>query len=137
MSRSGYDDCIDNWKLIKWRGAVTSALRGKRGQAFLREMRDALDALPVKRLITDELVAGGEVCALGAVGVSRGIPMGELDPYDEEYYNEIAAIFGISSAMVREIMYLNDECFCGTPEQRYERMRKWVGAWTSGQEPAP
>jgi len=47
MSRSGYsDDCDDQWSLICWRGAVKSAIRGKRGQAFLKEMLAALDALP-------------------------------------------------------------------------------------------
>jgi hypothetical protein len=46
MSRSGYDEsCDDNWGLICWRGAVASALRGRRGQAFLRELVDALDAV--------------------------------------------------------------------------------------------
>jgi hypothetical protein len=63
MSRSGYsDDCDDQWRHIMWWGAVTSSIRGKRGQAFLREMRDALDAMPEKRLAPDALVRGGEVC---------------------------------------------------------------------------
>jgi hypothetical protein len=132
MSRSEYGDCDgDQWQLIKWRGAVVSALRGKRGQAFLRELRDALDALPVKRLIKNDLESGGEVCALGAVGRARGTPMAELDPEDHE---TIAGTFGISNAMAREIMYLNDEYSWSckeTPEERYERMRRWVEAWTS------
>ncbi len=59
MSRSGYSEDGDQWQMIKWRGAVASAFRGRRGQAFLREMRDALDALPVKRLLRDELVQFG------------------------------------------------------------------------------
>ena len=131
MNRSGYSDDGDQWQLIKWRGAVTSALRGKRGQAFLREMVDALDALPVKRLIQNELEAGGEVCALGAVGARRGTPMTGLDPEDSDL---IAEVFGISRAMACELMYLNDEGkerYNETPEQRFDRMRKWVGAWTS------
>jgi hypothetical protein len=37
MSRSGYSDDLENWSLIRWRGAVASAIRGRRGQAFLRE----------------------------------------------------------------------------------------------------
>ena len=68
MSRSGYiDDFDDQWSLICWRGAVKSAIRGKRGQSFLRELRDALDAMPIKKLISDDLVRDGEVCAIGAV----------------------------------------------------------------------
>jgi hypothetical protein len=55
MGRAGYSEDCDGWALIRWRGAVTSAIRGKRGQAFLREMLDALDALPVKRI-----ASGGE-----------------------------------------------------------------------------
>ena len=55
MSRSGYHDGIDQWDLIRWRGAVASAIRGKRGQAFLREMLDALDALPEPKLIAHDL----------------------------------------------------------------------------------
>lgn len=46
MSRSGYSDDIDQWDLICWRGAVASAIRGKRGQAFLLEMWKAMTALP-------------------------------------------------------------------------------------------
>ncbi len=46
MSRSGYVDDIDNLALINWRGAVKSAIQGKRGQAFLRALVDALDAMP-------------------------------------------------------------------------------------------
>ena len=31
MSRSGYEDGLEMWDLIRWRGAVASAIRGKRG----------------------------------------------------------------------------------------------------------
>lgn len=42
MSRSGYtDDCDDQWALIRWRGAVNSAIKGKRGQQALRGRLDA------------------------------------------------------------------------------------------------
>ena len=66
MSRSGYSDDCDTWPLICWRGAVASALRGKRGQQFLIELRDALDAMPEKRLIAEQLQDGtGCHCTLG------------------------------------------------------------------------
>ena len=73
MSRSGYydDGGDDLWALICWRGAVKSALRGARGQAFLREMAAALDMMPVKQLIRHELIKDGSVCAIGAVGRAR------------------------------------------------------------------
>lgn len=128
MSRSGYVyDCMDWWDLIRWRGAVASALRGKRGQAFLREMLAALDALPQPRLIMDALEDGnGEVCAIGAVGRARGIPMydPELDPHDRE---QVAELFGIAEAMAAEIAHVNDEHFRPeTPEQRFQRVRSWI-----------
>ena len=125
MSRAGYNDDGGGWDLIRWRGAVTSAMRGKRGQAFLRELLTALDALPEKRLIQQELELGGEVCALGAVGRARGIDMKNIDP---EEYDDVAATFGIPQALAREIEYENDEGTWKpeTPEQRFERIRAWV-----------
>lgn len=127
MSRAGYsDDFDDTWSHICWRGAVASALRGARGQAFLREMLAAMDALPEKKLITGDLVdADGCACALGAVALARGVDVSGVDPED---YSRVAPIFGIADAMAREVMYENDE---GTsrpemPEQRFVRMRRWI-----------
>lgn len=126
MSRSGYsDDCMD-WDLIRWRGAVASALRGKRGQAFLREMLAALDALPEPKLIAHDIVTeAGDVCAIGSVAIWRGIDVGDLDPEDRE---SVAARFGIAEAMAAEIAFVNDERSIRpeTPRQRYERVRSWV-----------
>jgi hypothetical protein len=123
MSRSGYSDDCDGWELIRWRGAVKAAIRGKRGQAFLREMADALDALPDKRLITHELqTSDGDVCALGSVGLKRGQDMTQLDPED---YDQVAAFFGISQALAREIEALNDDWDSEKPEHRWQRMRNW------------
>ncbi len=125
MSRSGYsDDCDMDWGLIRWRGQVASAIRGKRGQAFLRELVEALDAMPEKRLIAHELQAGGEVCAIGSVGARRGIDMTKLDPED---YDGIAHTFGVASPLVQEIEFENDDAFWNaTPEQRWQHMRAWA-----------
>lgn len=126
MSRAGYcDGDDDQWGLIRWRGAVASAIRGKRGQAFLREMLTAMDALPEKKLVAHELEMDGQVCAIGSVGMSRGIDMSQLDP---ENYSKVADTFGISEALAREIVYENDEGGWrdDTPEKRFERMRAWV-----------
>lgn len=127
MSRSGYDDDYgsDNpWGLIRYRGAVASAFRGKRGRAFLREMLVALDSLPERKLIADDLVRSGGVCAIGAVGIARGVDM-NFDPEDAE---TVAARFDIATAMAREIVYMNDEYgpYKETPEQRFHRIRQWV-----------
>lgn len=129
MSRSGYmddQDCeFSNIMQINWRGAVKSAMHGKRGQAFLKEALAVLEAMPVKRLITDDLERNGEVCFLGAVGKARGIDMSKLDP---EYSNQVAGVFGIADAMARELVYMNDEAnyLSESPEARYERMLAWV-----------
>lgn len=107
MSRSGYSDDGDQWDLIRWRGAVKAAIRGKRGQQTLREIAAALDALPQKELAAESLVtADGEYCTLGALGRARGIDMTPIDPEDRE---SVAQTFGIAGALAAEIMYLNDE----------------------------
>jgi hypothetical protein len=109
MSRSGYSEDGDNtWSLIRWRGAVASAIRGKRGQAFLREALAALDAMPEKTLTTGELETDGEFCTLGVVGHARGL---DLSSIDSEDWERLAGTFDISEAMAREIMWENDESF--------------------------
>lgn len=125
MSRSGYCDDLDTWDLIRWRGAVASAIRGRRGQAFLKEMLEALDDLPEKKLIASELeTEDGQVCALGAVGVSRNMNLRELDPEDRE---KVAGLFGIPFSLACEIVHLNDERFGReSPEQRFAMMREWI-----------
>lgn len=128
MSRSGYSDDCDGWALIRWRGAVASAIRGKRGQAFLREVLAALDAIEDKRLIFGELVdADGEFCALGAVGHCRGIDLKAIDYEDRE---AVAKAFGIPEALAAEIMFENDDDFWFSsgkePEHRWRHMRNWV-----------
>jgi hypothetical protein len=127
MSRSGYDedyDCEDNTAYL-YRGAVTSALKGRRGQAFLHEMLQAMAALPEKKLIDHDLQRDGAFCAIGTVGKARGIDMTGIDP---ENIERVARMFGIAESMAREIVYMNDEFLWAneTPEQRFERMRKWI-----------
>lgn len=116
MSRSGYSDCDgDHWSLIRWRGAVASAIRGKRGQEMLKEILSALDALPEKILAAESLVnAEGQYCTLGALGRQRNIDMESIDPED---YEAVAKTFGVSGALAREIMWMNDE---------YVDAKKWI-----------
>lgn len=128
MSRSGYSDELDPCELNPWRGAVLSAIRGKRGQNMLRELFSALNTMPVKELIAEDLVTpSGAVCALGALGVKRKLDMTAIEPTDPE---EVGAAFGIPRALAAEIEYENDECgpHDETPAQRWVRMRKWVRA---------
>ena len=126
MSRSGYSDDwdVDNWAMIRYRGAVMSAVRGKYGQAFLRELIKALDALPEPKLVAGDLQReDGSVCALGAVGKARSLDMSELDPEDIE---SVADQFGIADALAKEIVYMNDEQHYSSAYHRFERMRRWA-----------
>ncbi len=129
MSRSGYvDDCDDQLAIGRWRGTVKSAIRGKRGQAFLRELADAMDAMPEKVLIADELInAEGDCCTIGVVCKARGIDVSNIDLEETE---QVGAAVGIARQMVAEIEYENDECGAWghpeTPAERWQRMRKWV-----------
>lgn len=135
MSRSGYTDDCEN--LALWRGAVDRAIKGRRGQKALRELATALDAMPIKALAAESLVnQSGEFCTLGVLGNSRGLPIEAIDPEDS---GAAAQAFDIAQAMVREIVYLNDEAdeyprfidghWCRkpeTPQERWARMRAWV-----------
>ncbi len=127
MSRSGYSDDLDQKDLAMWRGRVMSAMRGKRGQRLLLDLRAALDAMPEKRLIADELVnADGECCALGCVGLARGMSnLHEIDPEDAE---QVAKAFDIAEPLAQEIVFENDDDWGGqtSPESRWKRMRQWV-----------
>lgn len=128
MSRSGYSDDIDDqWAHIRWRGAVSSALRGAKGQAFLKELDAALDALPEKKLVENVLESDGCFCALGAVGRARGIDMSKIDTYDQDALSET---FGIARAMAQEIMWINDEAatWRGKDQdaQRWKEVKNWV-----------
>lgn len=107
MSRSGYSDDLDEAELNLWRGSVARAIRGKRGQKALREILAALDAMPEKSLAAESLVtADGEYCTLGVLGARRGIDLGKLDPED---WDSVAKAFDIAPALVREIVFENDE----------------------------
>jgi hypothetical protein len=124
MSRSGYSDDCDN--LALWRGAVVSAIKGKRGRQLLSELASAMDAMPIKELIANELQADGSYCALGVVGAKRGLDMSGLDPDDAD---AVAETFGVARALAREIVWVNDDEHSyrdETPAQRWTRVRKWV-----------
>lgn len=124
MSRSNYDDECNGRDLILWRGAVASAIRGARGQALLREMAAALDAMPEKRLIESAFESPDGVCALGCVGRARQLPMADIDAHEP---TQAAKAFGIATALAAEIAYVNDECGVRpTPAERWRIVRTWV-----------
>jgi hypothetical protein len=127
MSRSGYSEDCDNLGL--WRATVARSINGKRGQAFLREMAAALDAMPAKELINGDVVRSDKsVCAIGSVALARGLNVAELDVTDRD---SVGKTFGIAPALAAEIAFENDDDFGygdRTPAERWTRMRKWVSA---------
>lgn len=136
MSRSGYSDyCDDDLAIGRWRGQVTSAIRGARGQQFFRDLVAALDAMPVKELIVDELEQDGCVCTLGALGRHRGVDLTQLDVHD---HDQLGTAFNIAHQLAQETMWENDECGLGhyegnkhipeTPSERWQRMRDWAAS---------
>lgn len=120
MSRSGYtDDNDDPLAHGRWRQAVKRALEGKRGQALLRELVQALDAMEDKRLYPGSFATPeGEFCTLGVLGTRRGTKMDDLGDDYECDRDLVGQRFGIAPAMAAEIMYLNDEYAVDT--------HKWV-----------
>lgn len=130
MSRSGYKYDCDARELALWRASVTRAICGKRGQAFLREMLAALDALPEKKLVHGKIVSDkGECCAMGAVALARKL---DVSSVDETERDDVADVFGIAPALAAEIAFQNDEGSSfswggAEPEaNRFARIRRWV-----------
>ena len=127
-----------------WAQAVANATKGKRGQAFLRELRKALLAMPDKRLIAGDMITPtGEVCALGQFAVYKGkaaelrqsfIFQNEGEEYTEEEdlsesANWVAYRFNVPTCLAFDVAYANDEEFhYDTPEARWRLMLQWIDA---------
>lgn len=132
MSRSGY---VDDWspEMNLYRGTVERSLRGKRGQAFLRELRKYLEEMEVKRLVAGSFRerASGEFCTLGVVADRRDVDLEHLNRLVEEeggwgIAEEAGRALGISRAMAAEIMYMNDEWAATAPRDRWVQMYEWT-----------
>lgn len=142
MNRSGYtSDIGDHLEYGRWRGQVASSIKSKRGQAFLKELASAMDAMPEKVLIKNNLVDdSGNCCTIGVICKKRNIDTKEVDCSDPE---SVGGIVGISKQMAAEIEYWNDEVgedlvntgtesnpswkwVDETPQERWKRMREWV-----------
>jgi hypothetical protein len=123
MSRSGYSDDLSARELALYRGNVDRAIRGRRGQALLRDIAAYMDAMPVKRLEAGVLVSETGCCALGAAALYRGMDVSYVDAYDTA---EVAEVFMISWPLAAEIMFINDEDWGHdpTPEQRWTYVRE-------------
>lgn len=133
---------------LMWERTCLNAIRGQKGQATLRELKEALLALPEPKLIDGAFAYKGEVCALGALAQYRfaagktvcwgesviaSIPQLEErlgDDLEDDYITlELGEKLGLKRALAWAISYENDEGdFWGkeTPEKRYQRMLHWV-----------
>lgn len=86
-----------------------------------------MDKMTEKKLIAHELVtSSNEVCAVGVVCRARGLDVSGVDVKDPD---RVGQLVGISRSMTAEIEFENDEGNRRdeTPEERWTRMRKWVG----------
>jgi hypothetical protein len=140
MSRINYSDEEDYpGQFNLWQANCMRSIKGKAGQAALRELEQALLALPEKRLIADELEdADGEVCAIGALAKYRNVTP-KSDPEEMEM---VGVELGMPEMVAWKIVCLNDmeldrrwdreadKMVDITPEERYERVlaqvRKWI-----------
>jgi len=122
MSRIGYsDDESFAGEFSLWQANCSRSLRGKRGQAALRELEAALVALPDKRLIHGAIEEDGQVCAVGAVVKARGL----LNEASEDEYTDAVAenLLGWPRLVAWKIVELNDEeCAQVSEVERYDRV---------------
>jgi len=127
MSRISYSDEEDfPGQFALYQANCERSLRGREGQAQLRELRAALLALPDKRLIHGLLEdEEGGVCAIGAYAKHKGL---DLSKFDVDYDTDEVGIAGGMPALVAwKVVEMNDlQWDYLTPEKRYEKMLAWV-----------
>lgn len=114
------------FNLLSWRSDFSNSRLAR--ASTLVALRDMLDAMPDKELITGELInKEGQCCALGCLAQAKDINVADIDPEDRR---GVAKRFNIAPALAAEIAYENDEGARRseeeTPAKRWERMRAWV-----------
>lgn len=134
MSRSGYVETLSMSQLALYRGTVERSIRGKRGQALLRDLRAAMEAMPEgeRRLAACTFESEtGDICPLTCVARRRGIDMSEWanrrdEDLDEADRENLGEMLDISPQMAAEVMFMNDEASGHSPEARWSSMHAWV-----------
>lgn len=127
MSRFNYSDEEEfGGQFALWRANTERCLTGKNGQKALRDMREALLALPDKMLISDVLYDdNGLVCAVGAYGKYIGADLSKFDP--EDATDEAGEAMGLPFRVAWSLVEMNDMIFdTETPEERYTKVLAWV-----------
>lgn len=137
MSRISYSEEEDfPGQFGLWQANCRRSLRGKQGQEELRVLRDALLALPEKRLVQDYLeTEDGEVCAIGAYAKYKGMDLTKFHP--EDATDEVGIAGGMPALVAWKVVQMNDMEFGRysyaqtereliTAERRYALMLAWV-----------
>jgi hypothetical protein len=126
MSRFNYTEDEDfSGQFAMWEANTNRCLQGKNGQKALRDFRDALVAMPEKRLIAELLYDESGVCAIGAYGRHVGVDLSTFDP--EDATDEAGQAMGLPYRIAWKLVEMNDMEFdhCA-PEERYAKMLSWV-----------
>lgn len=126
--------------------SVDNAIAGRRGQALLREIEEALLMLPDKRLLAYTVCEDGKICTLGAVAILRAMKKGETfgiaaielevaavkhgqgheDESKDKTFRYLKKLLGIAGCLAWQLVFENDEAGGHGPEGRYNHMLKWV-----------
>ena len=135
--RVGYTDEEDyQGQFDLWHANCRRSINGRKGQKALRELEQALLAMPDKRIYPDILVApNGAVCAIGSLMVQKKIDAGMsrkeavavcAQTYPEE--TEDAGVeVGIPRMVAWSIAIENDNDWrVRTPKELYTHMLNWV-----------
>jgi hypothetical protein len=134
MTRLYYDDdCGPSEEGLR-QGWLRSAIRGQRGQRFLRDLVAALDALPTPELSSGALEdpETGCCCAFGAVLRFRGaenVPLWFHPEEEDMMPDSLAEPFDVSKTLAWAVVQANEEMCSSNTEQ--DRRRRWaeVRAW--------
>jgi len=135
--RFSYSEDEDfNGQFSLWQANCRRSMKGKKGQAAFRDMRDALLAMPEKRLVSGVLYDDkGGVCAIGALLRHKGVDLQVLDP--EDATDETGARLAKIPPLVAWKIVERNDVWCDivtgeysrmTAEERYTAMLAWVEA---------
>lgn len=111
-------DGEDSREHALFQGRLSRSLRGKAGQAALRELEAALVAMPEPELYSGVFAQpSGEVCALGALavakkvaaGVSRAEALAVCADVDPDLSEEVGEDLGFPRLVAQAVVWENDE----------------------------
>ena len=135
------DDYDENWALNmgRWQRNLKTTVNSPNGKKILQELKEALEAMPIRELIQGSLVETKLIgynledehqvmvptdsyCAIGALAACKGIDVAEFAGEDPDYYEittELAYELGINQTMAYAIATCNDEATNWRPGTDY------------------